>query len=45
LNTESHALPTSRGVNEIFERNAPDRQLRIMAIEDCKVENILDEVK
>jgi hypothetical protein len=45
LNTESHALPTSRGVHEVFERNAPDRQLRIIAIEDCKVENILDEAE
>ena len=44
LNTESHALPTSRGGHEVFERNAPDRQLRIV-IEDCKVENILDEVE
>jgi hypothetical protein len=45
LNTESHALPTSRGIHEVFERNAPDRQLRIIAIEDCKVENILDEAE
>ena len=39
-------LPTSRGVQiEVFERNALSMQLRIITNEDCKVENILDEIE
>jgi hypothetical protein len=30
-------------LNDVFERNAPGMQLRIIVNEDCKVENILDE--
>lgn len=44
LNPISHAIPTSRGIQEIFEkRDSTDMQLRIIVTEDCKVENMLDE--